>query len=48
MSNRTRRLTPAEIADRARAYIRQNFFYMRPHWPLTDEDPLFGGCVRAA
>jgi len=43
MSNETRQQTPAEIADRTRAYVRENFLYMRPEWPLKDEDPLFGG-----
>jgi len=42
MTNETRQPTPAEIADRTRAYIRENFLYMRPDWPLKDEDPLFG------
>jgi len=45
MSNETRQQTPAEIADRTRAYVRENFLYMRPDWPLKDEDPLFGGGV---
>ena len=45
MTNETRQLTLAEIADRTRAYIRENFLYMRPEWQLKDEDPLFGGGV---
>jgi acyl carrier protein len=45
MINDTRQLTTAEIADRTRAYVRENFLYMRPGWPLKDEDPLFGGGV---
>ena len=45
MTNETRQFTPAEIADRTRAYIRENFLYMRPDWPLQDEDPLFEGGV---
>jgi len=45
MTNETRHLIPAEIADRTRAYVRENFLYMRPDWPLQDEDPLFGGGV---
>jgi acyl carrier protein len=45
MTNETRQLTAADIADRTRAYIRENFLYMRPDWPLKDEDPLFGGGV---
>ena len=45
MTNDTRHLTPADIADRTRAYVRENFLYMRPDWSLKDEDPLFGGGV---
>jgi acyl carrier protein len=45
MTNETPQLPPAEIADRTRAYVRENFLYMRPDWPLKDEDPLFGGGV---
>jgi acyl carrier protein len=45
MTNETRQLTLAEVADRTRTYIRENFLYMRPDWPLKDEDPLFGGGV---
>jgi len=45
MRDETRELTPAVIADRTRAYVRDNFLYMRPDWPLKDEDPLFGGGV---
>ncbi len=45
MTNDARLLTPLEIADRVRAYVRENFLYMRPDWPLQDEDPLFGGGV---
>ncbi len=45
MRDETRDLTPAVIADRTRAYVRDNFLYMRPDWPLKDEDPLFGGGV---
>jgi len=45
MTNDARLLTPLEIADRTRAYVRENFLYMRPDWPLQDEDPLFGGGV---
>ncbi|HVH68744.1 MAG TPA: acyl carrier protein [Gemmatimonadales bacterium] len=40
MSKRTQDLTPAAIAERARAYVRENFLYMRPDWPLSDDDPL--------
>jgi len=45
MTNDARLLTPLEIADRTRAYVRENFLYMRPDWPLQDEDALFGGGV---
>lgn len=45
MSDETRDLTPAAIADRARAYVRDNFLYMRPDWPLADDAPLLGGGV---
>jgi len=45
MRDETRELTPAVIADRTRAYVRDNFLYMRPDWPLKDEDPLFRGRV---
>src|SRR5437867_6635170 len=45
MRDETREFTPAVIADRTRAYVRENFLYMRPDWPLKDEDPLFGGGV---
>lgn len=45
MSDETPELTPAAIADRARAYVRDNFLYMRPDWPLADDAPLLGGGV---
>jgi len=45
MHDETRELTPAVIAERTRAYVRENFLYMRPDWPLKDDDPLFGGGV---
>ncbi len=45
MSDETRDLTPATIADRTRAYVRDNFLYMRPDWPLHDDAPLLGGGV---
>jgi hypothetical protein len=32
MSDETPELTAAAIADRARAYVRENFLYMRPDW----------------
>jgi len=35
----------SEIVDRTRAYVRENFLYMRPDWKLGDEDPLLGSGV---
>jgi len=35
----------SEIVDRTRAYVRENFLYMRPDWKLGDEDPLLGNGV---
>lgn len=40
MSDRRSDLTSAVIAERTRTYVRENFLYMRPDWPLTDDDPL--------
>jgi acyl carrier protein len=40
MSEGRGELTPAVIAERTRAYVRDNFLYMRPDWPLGDDDPL--------
>jgi acyl carrier protein len=34
-----------EIVDRVRAYVRDNFLYMRPDWPLPDDAPLLGSGV---
>lgn len=34
-----------EIIDRVRAYVRENFLYMRPDWPLPDDAPLLGSGV---
>jgi acyl carrier protein len=45
MSDETPELTAAAIADRARAYVRDNFLYMRPDWPLKDDAPLLGSGV---
>jgi acyl carrier protein len=45
MRDETRDLTPAAIADRTRTYVRDNFLYMRPDWPLHDDAPLLGGGV---
>ena len=45
MSDNTTDLTMATIAERTRAYIWENFLYMRPDWPLGDADPLLEGGV---
>jgi acyl carrier protein len=45
MSDETPELTAATIADRARTYVRDNFLYMRPDWPLQDDAPLLGSGV---
>jgi acyl carrier protein len=33
-------MTVPEILERTRAYVRENFLYMRPNFPLGDNDPL--------
>ena len=45
MSDQSQGVAPEVIADRTRAYVRDNFLYMRPDWPLDDEAPLLGGGV---
>ena len=45
MSDETPELTAATIADRARTYVRDNFLYMRPDWPLQDDAALLGSGV---
>lgn len=30
----------AEIVDRTRHWVRDNFLYMRPDWPLDEDAPL--------
>jgi acyl carrier protein len=35
----------SEIVERTRAWVRENFLYMRPDWPLGDDDPLLGNGV---
>jgi acyl carrier protein len=37
--------TEAAIIDRTRAWVRENFLYMRPDWPLGDDAPLLGSGV---
>src|SRR5438552_2408867 len=39
MSEQTTAPAQSEIVDRTRAYVRENFLYMRPDWKLGDEDP---------
>jgi len=34
-----------EIVERTRAWVRENFLYMRPDWNLGDDDPLLGNGV---
>lgn len=33
-------VTPLQIVDRTRAYLRENFLYARADWTLRDEDSL--------
>src|SRR6184192_989817 len=42
MDQQTTGPAQSEIVDRTRAYVRENFLYMRPDWKLGDEDPLLG------
>lgn len=37
--------SPLDISDRTRAWVRENFLYMRPDWPLGEDDPLVGSGV---
>ena len=34
-----------EIIDRTRDWVRENFLYARPGWPLTDGDTMLGSGV---
>jgi len=45
MDQQTTGPAQSEIVDRTRAYVRENFLYMRPDWKLGDEDPLLGSGV---
>lgn len=35
----------AAIIDQTRQWVRENFLYMRPVWPLADDTPLLKGGV---
>lgn len=37
--------TRTAIIERTRQWVRENFLYMRPEWPLTDDTPLLKGGV---
>ena len=41
----TTELSVVTITDRVRAYVRDNFLYMRPDWLLQDDAPLLGSGV---
>ena len=30
----------SEVVERTRAWVRENFLYMRPDWPLEEDSPL--------
>lgn len=30
----------ADVVEQTRAWVRENFLYMRPDWPLDEETPL--------
>ena len=30
----------AEVVEQTKAWVRENFLYMRPDWPLDEETPL--------
>lgn len=35
-------MTPIEVTERVRAYITENFLYMRPDYSIGEEDSLLG------
>ncbi|HET7041408.1 MAG TPA: hypothetical protein VFI13_05300, partial [Gemmatimonadales bacterium] len=37
--------TRAAVIDRTRQWVRENFLYMRPDWPLPEEAALLTGGV---
>jgi acyl carrier protein len=45
MSDQAAVTTEAQIIERTRAYVRENFLYMRPDWKLQDDDALIGSGV---
>ena len=45
MNQELLRLVEAAVAERTRAYVRENFLYMRPDWKLGNDDPLLGSGV---
>ena len=38
-------MNEAQILDRTRAWVRENFLYASPDWVLRDEDPMLGSGV---
>jgi acyl carrier protein len=34
------RIRYADVVEQTRAWVRENFLYMRPDWPLDEETPL--------
>ena len=45
MNQELSRRIEAAVAERTRAYVRENFLYMRPDWRLGNDDPLLGSGV---
>ena len=45
MSEHAVGLTQAHIVARTRAYVQENFLYMRPDWKLEDDDALIDSRV---
>ena len=45
MNQELSRRIEAAVAERTRAYVRENFLYMRPDWKLGNDDPLLGSGV---
>ena len=35
----------SDVIERTRAWVSENFLYMRPEWPLGDDTPLLGSGV---